>query len=275
MRNKHWMLLLFLLLLLFIPCTAFASDVNMNITLKKHPRSVKKTVYVGDNFHLSFKYKGKKLKNGKATINLSKSGVVSVDSTGSVKALKTGRVLVTIRYRKRYAKILFKVKSASSSSTKTTALVLPADVIAITSENDLDDVLPIKDENEVSKTKSSSTTNSVRNRIVAYAKQFVGVLPYVWGGNSLTTGTDCSGFVHLIYDRFGYSVPRSAREFQALSNISKSELLPGDVIVYKNGGHVALYIGDGNVVHAKGRDYGTVVDKMSYGTPTGYVRFIK
>ena len=110
-----------------------------------------------------------------------------------------------------------------------------------------------------------------RDEIVSYAKKFAGILPYVYAGNSLVSGTDCSGFIHLIYEHFGINVPRTAREFQAMSNISANKLQPGDIVVYKYGGHVALYIGDGKVVHAKGRDYGTVIDNMNYGTPTGYV----
>ena len=87
----------------------------------------------------------------------------------------------------------------------------------------------------------TSKLSSLRKRIVEYANQFVGVLPYVYGGNSLVTGTDCSGFIHLVLGHFGINTARTASEFQSMSNISYEDLLPGDIIVYRNGGHVALY----------------------------------
>ena len=60
-----------------------------------------------------------------------------------------------------------------------------------------------------------------------------------------------------------------------MSNITYSDLLPGDIVVYKNGGHVALYVGNDTIIHAKGSNYGTVKESMWYNTPTGYVRVIK
>ena len=120
-----------------------------------------------------------------------------------------------------------------------------------------------------------TAVSALRNRIVVYAKQFVGVLPYVHAGDSLKSGTDCSGFTHLVLAHFNISAPRSASEYQALSNITYQELLPGDIVVYKNGGHVALYIGNDTIIHAKGSNYGTVKESMWYNTPTGYVRVIK
>ena len=101
-------------------------------------------------------------------------------------------------------------------------------------------------------------SSSLRTRIVNYANQFVGVLPYVYGGNSLVSGTDCSGFIHLIMAHFGINTARTASAFQSMSNISRSELLPGDLVTYRNGGHVALYVGNGTIIHAKGSNYGTV-----------------
>ncbi|MDO5703346.1 MAG: C40 family peptidase [Lachnospiraceae bacterium] len=124
------------------------------------------------------------------------------------------------------------------------------------------------------KSGSSSTTSSLRTQLVVYAKSFVGKLRYVYGGDSLVTGTDCSGFVNLIYAHFGISTARTAAAFQSMSNITRSQLQPGDLVTYRNGGHVAIYIGNGQVVHAKGTNYGTVIDNIDYGTPTGYVRIL-
>ena len=84
--------------------------------------------------------------------------------------------------------------------------------------------------------------------VVDYAMQFVGN-PYVWGGTSLTDGADCSGFVQSVYANFGVSLPRTSYEQQnAGTEVSYADAQPGDLICY--GGHVAIYMGDGKIVHA-------------------------
>ncbi len=83
---------------------------------------------------------------------------------------------------------------------------------------------------------------------MAYAKQFIGN-PYVYGGNSLTNGIDCSGFTQQIYAHFGYSLPRTSYEQAYVgTEVSWSEAKAGDLIVYP--GHVAILTGDGGIVHA-------------------------
>lgn len=90
--------------------------------------------------------------------------------------------------------------------------------------------------------------------VVAFANQFVGC-PYVWGGNSLTNGCDCSGFVHLVYANFGISTPRYSGAFASVGQeVSYNNMQPGDIIVYepKAGiGHVAIYAGNGCIVEAQ------------------------
>lgn len=113
---------------------------------------------------------------------------------------------------------------------------------------------------------SSSSGSSVAN----YALQFVGN-PYVYGGTSLTNGTDCSGFTMSVYKNFGVSINRTSRA-QASNGraVSTDEVQPGDLIFYKNGstiGHVAIYIGNGQVVHASSRKTGIKVSNMNYRTP--------
>lgn len=95
----------------------------------------------------------------------------------------------------------------------------------------------------------SQTTDVSGTDIVAFAQQFVGN-PYVWGGNSLTNGVDCSGFVHQVYAHFGISTPRYSQAFKSVGQpVSYQNIQAGDVVVYP--GHVAIYIGNGNIVEAQ------------------------
>ena len=95
----------------------------------------------------------------------------------------------------------------------------------------------------------SNATNVSGAAVVAYAQQFVGN-PYVWGGNSLTNGVDCSGFVHLVYAHFGISTPRYSQAFKSVGQpVAYQNIQAGDVVVYP--GHVAIYIGNGCIVEAQ------------------------
>ena len=95
----------------------------------------------------------------------------------------------------------------------------------------------------------SQTTDVSGADIVAFAQQFVGN-PYLWGGNSLTNGVDCSGFVHQVYAHFGISTPRYSQAFKSVGQpVSYQNIQAGDVVVYP--GHVAIYIGNGNIVEAQ------------------------
>lgn len=118
---------------------------------------------------------------------------------------------------------------------------------------------------------SGSTTGAA---IVRYAKKFLGN-PYVWGGNSLTRGTDCSGFTKLIYARFGYSLPRSSyAQRSAGRRVSLSNLQVGDLVLYN--GHVAIYIGGGKIIHASDRNTGIIITGINYGKrPIGARRILK
>lgn len=100
------------------------------------------------------------------------------------------------------------------------------------------------------------------SQVVNYALQFVGN-PYVYGGNSLTNGTDCSGFTMLVYAHFGINLPRVARDqVTAGRGVSVDSMQPGDIVLHGYNGsisHAALYIGNGKVVHALNQNAGIVV----------------
>lgn len=99
--------------------------------------------------------------------------------------------------------------------------------------------------------------------VAEFALQYVGN-PYVWGGTSLTNGADCSGFIMSVYAQFGYSLPHSSFSMRRSGiGVSLEEAQAGDIICYS--GHVAIYIGNGRIVHAKGDEYGIVTDPVYYG----------
>lgn len=118
---------------------------------------------------------------------------------------------------------------------------------------------------ESSSSSGSSYSGGSGSSVVDYATQFVGN-PYVWGGTSLTNGADCSGFVQSVYNNFGVSLPRTSYEQQnAGREVSYSEAQPGDLICY--GGHVAIYMGNGKIVHASNsRDGIKISDNAAYRT---------
>ena len=95
----------------------------------------------------------------------------------------------------------------------------------------------------------SASTGVSGSDVVSYAMQFKGN-PYVWAGNSLTNGVDCSGFVHEVYAHFGISTPRYSQAFKSVGQaVSFDNIQPGDVVVYP--GHVAIYAGGGVIVEAQ------------------------
>lgn len=132
-------------------------------------------------------------------------------------------------------------------------------------------------EKAVSVEELTTGVSGIRAQMVSYAKQFLGN-PYVWGGTSLTSGTDCSGFTLSIYAKFGYSLPRVSRS-QASSgtSISASNIKAGDLVFYGSGSyisHVAMYIGNGQVIHASNPRTGIKISNMYYRSPIKIVRII-
>ena len=110
----------------------------------------------------------------------------------------------------------------------------------------------------------SSGSGSASGQAVAnYALQFVGN-PYVWGGSSLTNGTDCSGFTMAVYANFGVSLPHytGSQEHSGTAVNSLAEAQPGDLILYS--GHVAIYLGNNQIVHASNPRYGITTGTATY-----------
>ena len=120
--------------------------------------------------------------------------------------------------------------------------------------------------------------SDVRVDLVSYACQFVGN-PYVWGGTSLTKGADCSGFVLSVFANYGVSLPHSSvAQSNSGTKISSSEAQPGDLFFYGNGSrinHVAIYIGNGQVVHASSPRTGIKISGAYYRNPVKVVRILQ
>ena len=138
---------------------------------------------------------------------------------------------------------------------------------------DTDNTVDYNSDANSSDSSLASSSSGSGSSVVSYATQFVGN-PYVWGGTSLTSGADCSGFVQSVYANFGVSLPRTSYEQQnAGYEVSYADAQPGDLICY--GGHVAIYMGNGQIVHASNaRDGIKVSDNAAYRTITSVRRLV-
>jgi cell wall-associated NlpC family hydrolase/SH3-like domain-containing protein len=138
----------------------------------------------------------------------------------------------------------------------------------------------VKEDNNDSSSSSSSSSSSTGQAIANYAVKFIGN-PYVWGGTSLTGGTDCSGFVQSIYANFGRGIARTSRDQSSSAGVevSISDRQPGDLIFYCNSSgtvnHVAMYIGNNQVVHASNPRDGIKISSYNYRTPYKIRRIAK
>lgn len=135
---------------------------------------------------------------------------------------------------------------------------------------EVEQIIPTEEE-VISEETINNTTETVSdvngNDVVNYALQFVGN-PYVYGGTSLTDGTDCSGFTSGVYSNFGISLPRTSGEQRSSGdNIGTNieDALPGDIVCFD--GHVGIYIGNGQMVHAANPRKGIVINDVNYDKP--------
>lgn len=128
----------------------------------------------------------------------------------------------------------------------------------------------LRDALTLSEARYGEGVSDVRVAVVDFATQYVGN-PYVWGGTSLTNGADCSGFVMSVMANYGVGLPHSsAAQANCGTRVGLDELMPGDLIFYGSGkriGHVAIYIGNGQICHASNKRTGITISNMYYRSP--------
>lgn len=129
----------------------------------------------------------------------------------------------------------------------------------------------------IEQVKYGDGVSDVRASVVSYALQFVGNR-YVWGGTSLENGVDCSGFTMRILGKYGVSLPHSSKAQPSCgTKISASDAKPGDLFFYGSGrsiSHVAIYIGNGQIVHASNKRDGIKVSNAYYRNPICVTRYL-
>ena len=132
------------------------------------------------------------------------------------------------------------------------------------SEETEEQVYEEEEEPEEEEAPAETYDNGSGSNIANYAQQFVGN-PYVYGGSSLTNGTDCSGFVMSVYRAFGVSLPHSSYALRSVgTGVSTSDMQAGDIVCYS--GHVGIYVGNGTIVHASSPSTGIKYSNVNYKT---------
>lgn len=182
------------------------------------------------------------------------------------------------------------VKESTIKESSVKASTIPATTVSTTKESRTSNdgtekkreigpgmkLLPTKEETTEA-VKEESGNDKIRKELAEYARQFVG-LRYRWGGNSLTTGVDCSGLIQQLYKRYGISTGRTSRDQARRGRqVPLSDLKIGDVLVYTKGGyinHVTMYIGNGQLINASSENTGVIISDIGYRTPIKAVRFL-
>lgn len=225
-------------------------------------------------------------KNAVAEITGEQDGWYQISSgsiTGYVKAeyLTVGNEELLDSVKSRKAQVnteTLKVRSEASTESAVVTLVGQGDQLTVTDEQTpgwikvqtsegegyiSSDYANVEDTYQYAeKPETESSESGSGNSVIGYALQFVGN-PYVWGGTSLTNGVDCSGFVMQVYAHYGISLPHSSAALRGVGHgVSYSEAQPGDIVCYS--GHVGIYIGGGQIVHASNPRDGIKVSTATF-----------
>ena len=167
-------------------------------------------------------------------------------------------------------------ETAPSSETETTTTTAAETTTTTAAETTTTTVAETTTTQEVTTPSNSSTP--LRDSIVNYALSWVGQCNYVYGGTDLSIGgsVDCSGFTMQVYSRVaGVSLPHhSMSQMNCGSAITYDQLRPGDLVFYNNPNHVAIYIGNGAIVHAGSPETGINVTSVFFKTPIGYRTYL-
>lgn len=184
-----------------------------------------------------------------------------------------------------------KVKKAATNQSSVLANLSENELVMALEKQDnyykvkVNDVVGYIEASHIDTSKLSSLEQEAQRaqkgkEVVAYAKKYLGGR-YVFGGNNLNTGVDCSGFVQQIMKHFGVSMARSSREQYRTNGVKvkEAEIMPGDLVYYGNGGtvnHAAIYIGNDQIIHANTESTGIIISDLHYGKPIiGIKRVLK
>ena len=156
------------------------------------------------------------------------------------------------------------LKNPAKAAQTQTTIAVPKQASAISKAYGTPAYIPASSLQPVSAADSDA---GLADKVVAFAKQFVGT-PYVPGGEDLNKGVDCSGFTQSVFKQFGINLPRSSyRQSLVGQEVDVKNLQPGDLLFFKTDDyapvtHVAIYIGDGKIVHASSRKTGVIISKL-------------
>lgn len=189
-----------------------------------------------------------------------KDGWVKVKADDDIGYVSTDYVDIKDTYS--HAKTIEAIKAAQAAAAKEVQAEAAAAAATGTTSNTSTNSGSTSTSTASTSSSSSTYSGGSGSSVASYACQFVGN-PYVWGGTSLTNGADCSGFVMSVYRHFGVSLPHSSASDRSVgTGVSTSEMRAGDIVCYS--GHVAIYIGNGQIVHASNHRDGIKISNANY-----------